>query len=112
MKLEDDMDSLHWNVIYRNATCRKIDTFNLFGHIRFAEEVRKQLKKCKCREEFAQELKKSVMYYFWGKCEWEILVSPWVGGNSTETIKIDPYWQVMNNWEIFVDYIWNTKSKK
>ena len=42
------------------------------------------------------------MYYFWSKCEWEVLISPWVGGNDEE-IKVDVAWQIMNNWDVFVD---------
>ena len=50
------------------------------------------------------------MYYFWSKCEWEVLISPWVGGNDEE-IKVDVAWQIMNNWDVFVDYTWNNRKK-
>lgn len=51
------------------------------------------------------------MYYFWSKCEWEVLISPWVGGNDDEEIKVDVAWQIMNNWDVFVDYTWNNRKK-
>ena len=52
------------------------------------------------------------MYYFWSKAEWEIILSPWCGGRDTKDIKIDVYDQVMNNWDIFVDYVFNSKKRK
>ena len=28
---------------------------------------------------------------------------------ATKDIKIDVYWQIMNNWDIFLDYVWSAK---
>ena len=51
------------------------------------------------------------MYYFWAKCEWEVLIKPWVGGKGVEDKKVDVCWQIMNNWDAFVDYVWNNRKK-
>ena len=87
-----------------------METFNVFNHRSFVLDVDKDLRRSQTKEEFAEKLRRSLMYYFWSKCEWEIIVSPWVGGRGDEGIKIDVYWQVMNNWDIFLDYIWNIKN--
>lgn len=51
------------------------------------------------------------MYYYWAKCEWEVIISPWIAQHNDNEIKVDVYWQVMNNWDIFLDYVWNNKKK-
>lgn len=104
------MKKLDWKVIYYNCNARKIDTFNVFNHSSFVADVEKDLKRCTTKEEFAEKLRKSLQYYFWTKCEWEIIVSPWAGGREDEAIKVDVYWQVMNNWRLFLDYVWGEKN--
>lgn len=105
------MEKLTWNVIYHDYNRNEITTYNIFQHGSFVEDIRKHYKKCKTKEEFAKNLKSSLMYYFWSKCEWEILISPWCGSRRTEPIKVDVYWQVMNNWDLFLDYVWSHKAR-
>jgi len=52
-----------------------------------------------------------MMYYYWSKSEWEIIIGPWCGGNNTKEIKVDVYEQVLNNWDIFLEYVWNERKK-
>lgn len=100
---------MEWNVFYHDVNAQKITTINIFDHWRFAEDIEKAARKIKDKDEFAKELKSNLMYYFWCKCEYEIIISPWCGGKYTENIKIDIYTQVMNNWNIFLEYVWNNK---
>lgn len=97
--------------IYVDSNSRSIETFNIFEHGSFREYVKKAARKVQSKEEFAMQLRREVMYYFWSKCEWEVLISPWVGGNDDEEIKVDVAWQIMNNWDVFVDYTWNNRKK-
>jgi hypothetical protein len=69
------------------------------------------VKKRKNREEFAEGLRRSLMYYLWSKCEWEVLVSPWCGSRNKQSLKIDAYWQIMNNWDVFLDYVWENRKE-
>lgn len=57
------------------------------------------------REYFNERLKSELRYYYWSKCEHEIIVAPWIGSDDA-AIKVDIYDQVMNNWERFTDYVW------
>ena len=100
---------MEWNVYYYNINSKEIKTFNIFNHSSFNQDVEKYLKKYKDKDEFADKLKSSLIYYFWSKAEWEIIISPWCYGGNTEDIKVDVYEQVMNNWDIFVNYVWNSK---
>ena len=101
------MTDLVWNVVYHDISTDKIKVYNIFKHGSFMEDLQKHYKKHKTKETFAEALRKSLMYYFWSKCEWEILISPWCGSKKNEAIKADVYWQVMNNWDHFLDYVWN-----
>ena len=103
---------LNWKAIYYNRCSDTIDVFNVFNHTSFAEDVQKDLKECETKDEFADRLRRSLQCYFWCKSEWEIVIQPWCGGENATDRKVDVYWQVLNNWEHFLEYVWNTKPKK
>ena len=103
---------MEWNVFYHDFNKQKIVVFNIFEHWRFNDDVKKSLKKFDNKEEFAERLKRDLLYYFWSKCEYEIVITSWCGGRNTKDIKIDVYDQVMNNWDIFVDYVWSNKKQQ
>ena len=100
---------LVWNVIYHDFNKKQIGIFNVFNHIGFEDDVRKHFKKCATKEDFAEQLRRSLFYFFSGKAEWEIVIQPWCGGKSTPDKKVDVYWQIMNNWDIFLDYVWSAR---
>ena len=99
------MENLVWKAYYHSMSGHEIRPFNIFEHGRFREEVRKLLLKCTEKEAFAEELRRSLFYYYCSKCEWEVVIGPWCGDRGTKEIKVDVYMQVMNNWDIFVDYV-------
>lgn len=102
---------MEWNVYIYNINKRKIEKFNVFEHYSFVKYVKKYLNDCKTKEEFAEHLESELRFYFWSKAEWEVLVSPWVGGDrEKDTVKIDVYNQVMCNFDVFVNYVWNNKE--
>lgn len=105
------VDDITWNVFYHDNNGRKIDTFNIFEHGTFREYVKKAARKVQSKEDFAKQLHSELMYYFWSKCEWEVLITPWVGGKGKEDRKVDVCWQVMNNWDAFLEYVWANKKK-
>lgn len=105
------MEKLVWNVFCRDMNADTIKIFNVFEHYRFAEDVKKLILKCKDRDAFERDLKSSLMYYFWSKYEWEVLISPRLDGKGKNAMKIDVYWQIRNNWDRFVDYVWVSKRK-
>lgn len=101
------MKDIVWNVYYHNINRGEIRVFNVFEHVGFQKDVMKYLHKCTEKGKFTQELRRSLFYYFGGKCEWEIIIKPWCGGQDTKEIKVDVYKQIMNNWDVFADYVWN-----
>ena len=102
---------MEWNVFYHNVNSQEIITLNIFEHGGFAKDVEKHLKKYADKEAFVKELKSSLMYFFWSKSEYEIIISPWCGGRNTKDKKVDIYSQVMLNWDKFVDYVWSFRKE-
>ena len=101
---------MEWNVYYYSMNERKIKQFNIFNHSNFKNEVIDLIGKIKDRDEFSEEIKKVLFYYFGFKAEYEVVISPWCGGNDKDGIKVDIYSQVMLNWDKFVDYVWNYRD--
>ena len=133
--------NLEWNVFRHDVNKNQIVTFNIFNHWKFNEDVKKSLKKFKDKDEFAEHLRRDLMYYFWSKYEYEVVITtfpPYITMDELDRvnherwnhkdrygtdyfrinvspdtgIKIDIYEQVMNNWNIFLDYVWNSKKHR
>lgn len=97
---------LEWYVYADNINRKTFEHFNVFDHYRFSEDTKKNFKKNKDNfEEFKENLRRDLMYYFWSKCEWEIILSSWVG--KSEEKKIDVFDQIEPNLEIFTKYVWD-----
>lgn len=122
-----------WNVYRCGINSKKIEQFNVFNHGLFRDDVTRLLVDKKVnREEFEQKLKSSAMYYFWSKCEYEVVITsfpPYIDSQEIERIKredniriqnvtptmyskIDVYHQLMMNWDKFVDYVWSFRKEK
>lgn len=100
---------MEYNVIFEDWNKQEITTYNIFNHYKFREEVIAALKNFSSKEIFEEEIRKSLFYYFCSKCEWEVVVSSFPE-NCGISKKIDVYWQVRNNWEIFINYLLSFKN--
>lgn len=99
---------LEWKVYEHDYNADKIVPFNIFEHGRFYEDCQKNARKnSKDFDAFCDQLRKDVMYYYWSKCEWEVVISPFVRDSEKAAIKIDVYDQVDLNWDIFCEYVWS-----
>ena len=101
---------IEWYVYYHDSNAQKIIKWNIFNHGSLKKEVDVLLKEKIDKNNFSEKLKRKVMYYFWSKCEYEIILSPWTG--RADDIKIDVYDQIMMSFDRFVDYCWSFKSEK
>lgn len=103
---------LEWNVYVSNYNSKNIEVYNIFNHWKFLEDCVKIKKKSKNnKEEFSDKIKQSLMYYFWSKYEWEIILSHWPPTKNFNEKKIDVFSQINLNWNQFVDYLWNNKEE-
>ena len=94
--------------------------------------------KYKTKEEFAERLHHEVLYRFWAKSEWEVIVTTWPPYVDSEEIdrlvkeredrikswgnfyctdvrlehgvKLDVYTQLALNWDRFIDYVWKNRK--
>ena len=105
---------MKWFVFVESVNRKEIYEMNVFDHGGFTADLEKFLKKRPTREELSEELRHITMYYFWSKCEWEVLLTSWVHGGRDDApkLKIDVYDQLKMNWDHFVDYVWQFAPKK
>ena len=112
LEVTDSKSRVVWNVIYGDFNARRIRTYNVFDHYGFVVSCQKNAKKNKDNKEaFAEDLKRDLMYYFWSKCEWEVIVSQWPPKDDGRDAKIDVYDQIKMNWDRFLDYTWEHRKE-
>lgn len=99
-----------WNVWRHNINNGLMETWNVFEHYNFNKDTIRDLRDFDDKEEFSRHLQSNLMYYFWCKSEYEIIIAPWCGTPDTKEKKIDIYMQIMVNWIRFVDYVWSFKK--
>lgn len=134
------MSKLKWIVLHNNFNRKTIEHYNVFEHSSFASDVCNLLKTIDNKEEFAKQLERKALYYFWSKAEMELVVASWptyitideleralkdkkhyeINYNKTPNVlnispsvykKIDIYEQLMLNWDCFVNYIWENRNE-
>lgn len=132
---------MRWNVFVNDFNLRKIQEYDIFKHSSFAKYVAKLLEQNLSKEEFAEQLRRELQYYFWSKSEHEVVITSWpphIDGAELDRLnveyedfnkkyghypykidvrldvgrKIDIYQQVMLNFDVFCDYVWNHKEEK
>lgn len=102
---------IEWYVYYHDSNRDRIDAFDIFSHGNFRKEFNELIKCDLTKEKFAEKLKHILLYYFWGKCEWEIVIKSLVSDDLVE-LKTDVFLQIMLNWSPFVDYCWSFRKEK
>lgn len=98
-----------WNVLIDDFNASRIEIYNVFDHGGVVEELKTAIKKISDKQAFSVELRHIMMYYFWAKCEWEVVVTSWPGGRGER--KIDVFYQLNLNWDAFVNYVWDHRDE-
>ena len=105
------MVDLEYNVYVDDFNARVIKTHNIFDHVSFVLDCAKDIKRLKNdREAIEERIRSHLMYYYWSKCEWEIILLGWPPREDGDGTKVDVYSQVMMNKGIFFDYVWEHRS--
>lgn len=103
---------IEWNVYNENFNQREMEMFNIFNHSGFYADCVKNVKKNKNKDDFIKRLDLDLKYYFWSRCEYEIVLTAWIDPkNNFKQEKIDVYDQVRLNWDVFTDYVWRHKDE-
>lgn len=95
--MKKKFNSLTWLVTYYDCNADKIKYYDV---LKYRENFIKNLKKkCDTKEEFSEKMRREMMYYFWSKCEWELIIevdennriwlNPLVGCREPENVCID-----------------------
>ena len=96
---------LVWNVFLSDINKKEIINYNVFNHYNFYNDLKKELKIIENKEEFDERLKRLCHYYFWSKCEYEIVLECFPEWDKFKKKKVDVYSQLELNWDKFVNYI-------
>ena len=103
---------LVWNVFVDSFNEKHIKVHNISDHASFLQDCAKAAKKYKDdREGFEDAIKKELMYYYWSKCEWEIILTSWPVRKNFQDAKVDVYSQVCLNWDVFIDYVGENRKE-
>ena len=138
----DDMvnkNHLEWMVYKEDFNRKRIVKSNVFNYVGFLEGCKKAYRKYK-QDDQVKDLEKEIrglaMYYFWAKCEYEIMITSWPPSITKEeakeiqlcveenearykhlprvfgvelavSSKMDIYGQLLLNWDRFIDYVYD-----
>lgn len=126
--------NLTWNVFIEDLNKKSIITYNVLNK-GIVNEIVDRTEGFASREDFAEEVKHILMYYYWSRAEWEVVITDWPPHIKPEELnrlnnelvehkskgynaysftfnpaigrKIDVWDQVNMNWDIFIDYVCN-----
>lgn len=103
------MEKLTWNVYRFNINSQSMEVYDIFFGDYFEDKFKKLYKECdKNRDAFEELVKRELMYHFWCRAEYEIIIAPWCGcRNEKAAQKIDIYEQIKINWVPFIEYVWS-----
>lgn len=107
---------LEWNVFVSNFNSGRIEKHNVFEHCGVTEDLKRIARKFRDgeRKEFEEQMRHILRYYYWSKCEWEIVVDHFPPSDSKDRFrpeKVDVWDQISLNWQSFADYVWAHRAE-
>ena len=100
---------MEYNVIIYNFNLQKMELYNILPH--FERCYRELRAKPKSFEEFKEFILSEARYYFWSRCEFEIILSDWPNKAIAEKWSI--YDQIKMNIDcitkLFMEYVKDCK---
>ena len=108
---------MKWTVKNYNCNKDKIEDYDLFPY--FEKFLLEFKKKIETREEFAKAIRSELMYHFWSRAQYELVVEirenariyllPWCGCSNVEAVAIDVTDDKDFDWKGFAEK--HTKSQ-
>lgn len=97
-----------FNVINYNVNQQKFEAYDVMPYL--IECYKKEKKKPKTFEEFKDFIKDQSLYMYWGRCQYEIILTDWPCQKVEE--KWDVYDQIMMNLDILTNLVMEECKKK
>lgn len=119
--MSDILERPVWKVYIENFNKNCIEEYNIFDHDYFWAGCQAAWNTARCFSEDTEEqqivkfkdmVAYEVVYYFWAKIEWEIILTTPISRNKFKDIKIDVCSQIELNYEQFFKYLWNWFMEK
>jgi len=99
-----------WKVLLFDINSKKLEEYDV---LKYREKLVKELKKkYNTKEEFADKLNRDLMYQYWSKCQYEMILyiengrvfaKPWVGVRDLENYAVDITDRTDLNWPAFAE---------
>lgn len=115
--MKKEFKPLSWLVTNFDCNAQVIKYYDV---LRYREDYIKKIKKqCGTKEEFAKKLKSEMLYHYWSRAEYELLIEraedgriwllPWCGCYEPQKVKIDVSDRTDFDWHGFADEHINAK---
>lgn len=106
---------MHWNVFMEDVNLRRIVYYDVLASEWIQDKFAIALERSKGdKSYFASEAMKILRYQYWGRCEYEIILSCWPPMPAPYRFKdrkIDVFEQIWINWDQFIDYVWAHRAE-
>lgn len=102
-----------WKVLHYDFNSGKVEFYDILSHGALLDDVR-QARKDHPDDDvlFMDDVRTFLRYYFWSRCEHEILVSGMHPKKGEEPSKVDVFDQVDANWDAFCAYLVSAFPRK
>lgn len=100
---------VNFNVIIYNTNRKVFETYDVIPYLVSCYNERRPKERPKTFEEFKEFVRSWSMYQWWGRCEYEMLLSDWPSSGVTE--KWDIHKQLMMNHELVTKVLMTVLKK-
>lgn len=102
-----------WKVLHHDFNGGKVEFYDILSHGAFLDDIKQSRKDYPDDDVlFMDDVRTFLRYYFWSRCEHEILVSGMHPKKGEEPSKVDVFDQVDANWGAFCAYLTSAFPRK
>ena len=95
--MQKEIETFSWKVKIFDVNLQVIRDYDV---LKYREDVIKKMKKkCNTKEDFTESLRTEMMYQYWSRCEYELVIertedgriwlNPWAGCRDRQNVRID-----------------------
>lgn len=109
--MKQEFKPLSWKVLEFDCNAQEIKYYDILKYRE--DDIKKMKKKCATKEEFAEALRREMMYRYWSKAEWELIIRlteddkvilrPWCGCRNPDDVEISVEDRTDFDWRSFAD---------